>query len=483
MPDIDKYHFGSYFHELLLIELNIEEEEMKVAMKSFLATTPDKTDKDENVLTVSAYLHEMRHFFDCFGTYAGCNMFELNRLVAQEFVTVCLELSEKNIRWELPINEWIKRGTSPAIVETFFNKALSIRNELALYKRPFEPFPREGSNNSHVQTFNTDEGLKVKAFPAHYKSLITKKSGHFLMPIGFETIIEGNAQAVQRSYLNEFQPSNDELLLTRLLKSENGELPIPNSYNVIDHLITRYIRNHGFKNFNRDTSLKLADMSLGLVNINLLQTESDFNFKIEKPDLVFYDLLETFDISELVSGIDYPEEFMLIYSKYLEQLSKIPSWRELEKETHSPLVAIETIWRYVVHNIIIPLIQVRLNSNHSAFGTYDGFIKLFNENKLPHFLAVPSGIKFRNGSSEIFQTWIEYIFIIKIMEQVISNQKIILCPRANRSLPVLNNVNLCFEGNCREWIKRGCGIWYEGTFNDLPNCGFAKTLEKLSFID
>lgn len=483
MADIDKYHFGSYFHELLLVELNIEEEEMEAAMKNFLSETPDKTDKNENILTVSSYLHEVRHFFDCFGTFAGYSIFALSHDLTKEFVTLCLQLKENNIRWELPVIEWIKRETSPPEVKSFIKKAVTLKRGLASYKKPFEPFAKEDKNDNYIETLFLKDRGETKASPANVYSFTRDKIGHFFMPLGFETLLEGNALAVQRSYLGSFSPSSDEIYLNRISISTNGEFPIPTPYYVTDTLITKYIKKFGFEKFDRDTVLKLTDMSLSLSYIDISQVGNDFAVKIEKPDLIFLDLLETFSGSDLVSGISYPDHYKNIYENLLKQLSIIPTIGDLENEPTSPLVSIEIMGRYIAHNIIIPLIKERLNSNHNAFGTCDGFLKLFNKNIFPPFIAVPSGVKTKNVNGKIFQTWIEYIFVSKLMEQVVSNQNIILCPRANQLIPGLNNVNLSYVGNCREWIKRGCGKWYEDTFNDLPNCGFGKTLEKLSFIN
>lgn len=453
--------------------------------------TENIIEQQKFALSNTAYLHEMRHFFDCFGTYSGYNLFNHFAQLLSDFVEVSDRMSKEGLHWKLPLMSWLYEDSCPKFVRKFIRKAIVLKNANAKFNKPFEPILVEGTTDKYFVTLPYHDTGEVQAFPYAVTSIKggenidwnNKKFSTYLMPLGFETLIEGNALAIQRSFFQGLSNDNDEFILKRLTAGKIGNVPVPTSYYVTDLLISKYLRSKNQPTFKRDSILALTDMTLaqGWIEEVELEMEGATAMSIDQVDDLFISNLHEAKINELVNGnVSYPQSFTNAYQSLLDELKKIPKPENVNPNDSTPLKSITIIRRFVVHNIVIPLLEERLATNHKAFSTYNGFIELLQKFSYPPFLVTKDGVKTNNVPEFVYQAWWHFIMIGQKVTHLMSNEDILRCPRAN-PLFAGSSQNLAFGSTCRNNIKRKCGEWFSGNSMKQPSCLFSEGIKYFRF--
>ena len=361
-------HFGSYHHNSLLVELNIGRDE--ISEESFESIKNQNQAENiieyqKSILAHTAYLHEMRHFFDCFGTYSGFNLFLHFAQLLSEFVEVSERMSKENLHWQLPVMSWLNQDSCPKFVRKFIRKAVVLKNANEKFNNPFEPILEEGTRDEHFISLPYHDNGEVIAYPYAVTSIISeesvkwdnKKISTYLMPLGFETLIEGNAFAVQRTFYERLSKENDELVLKRITVGKKGNAPAPTSYYVSDFLVGKYLKKKNHSLYERDTILALTDMTLakGQIKEIDLELEGATAMQVDQVDALFISNLHEAKIDELVNGkISYPKEYTIAYQALLRKLKNSPKPENIDPDNSTPYNSITIIRRFVIHNIVTP---------------------------------------------------------------------------------------------------------------------------------
>lgn len=481
----DEAHFGSYHHETLVVEVNVPSEELldMDGLKKVASLKADPETLVDMALKQTAYLHEMRHFYDCFGTMAGYSLFVSRMDLLGRFVRLATHLRTSGQRWQLPLFKWVNGNDSPEPVRSFARRAAGLRLAVDQFVAALKPFTIPGHRKETIIEVPYELGGTIQAFPysmVRGTSLDALERFTVLYPIGFETLVEGNAQSIQRTLVENTFPSGiAERILNPIALRKGGRFTseelagIPMSYNVTDFLISKYLRRHGIESFPRDLVLKLSDMTLSRGTVN---AGSD-TISIDRLGDILSRQLSAFAPQDLASNnAPYSEEYANAYRVLLEQLERTPTLDQIPDDER-PETSIEVIKLFVIHSIVFPLLQERLQTEHRAFSTFKGFQRLLQKFPRPPFLATTKGMEVKNDVPlRVFQSWGHVVMLGQLLRQIVSDVSVLVCPRARELVPGIRWQNLAFERDCRDWIEEQCGAWYDDRSLPLPNCMFSNVL-------
>lgn len=169
-----------------------------------LADNPTRELRAKAALEWMAYIHEMRHLHDVFGTVGGMNIFFLWTSLARQFANVVDELQKTSQQWQLPLTRWLRLKNCPSIVREFVHRAEVLGDTLYFYIGKVEP------RGIFEQNFRTDEIYRYFEHPRlsfrcpyyAYRWRYGNNDRHSWVPIGLEALAEGSAHAIQRTILS-----------------------------------------------------------------------------------------------------------------------------------------------------------------------------------------------------------------------------------------------------------------------------------------
>jgi hypothetical protein len=134
----------------------------------------------------------------------------------------------------------------------------------------------------------------------------------------------------------------------------------------------------------------------------------------------------------------------------------------------------EYIARYARHNIIAPILDLRIKYGNEVFSDLILYLS-----KMPEFPVAP--IMTANGVAqeasgvpkEFYKWWGRFVMISEVAEQIWSGRRIICCPRAYPTVAGIDSFEFAGTPGCASHLaERRCGTWDTKRTEPLPNCYF-----------
>jgi len=504
--------FGTYHHQYLAVELprynNHDqfvaemtdlEREMSRAIAEASNGEPPRAgtggsfeERVVRAMTTAAYFHEMRHFHDCFGTFAGVTLF-LNYLHVMElFLRACRALRRSNSYWRVPVSKWISETACPKEVGLAFREYQRARQLRLLFLGNVALPSEAGETDEIARLFVPTGGIAdtndfaFPAFPMHFERYVKGRPARRVgfAPLGFEALIEGNAQALQRSIIASWwggEVAGEVMQRMRLveLSSEHDD-PEPSVYLATDFMLTRLLRQRGIAEFQQSLILDLTDAALmNSCLFSFIEESSDADLRTKTiyvhPGRRMLRQIEQFVPSEDVTkGTPPSAQGSDALWKLVEDAPSVETL--LAVSGQRPVT--EVVRSLVLHKIVEPLLDIRRRSGERAFRTSDGYMEYMLEMPQAPFTVYKSGIVVADYlTAELQKTLWEYIFTERIMNALFGAEPggapIILCPRRFDQPPGLSLADFEPVRGCRTWIaEMACGSWQPRHPIDLPTCGF-----------
>jgi hypothetical protein len=489
---------GSFHYTLGLVEFNISDEALELVSK---LRTVERRGRDDQTLVrlayeAASYLHEMRHFVDTFGTLAGLSLFSARLDLLKDFSALCLALQQSNVRWlETPVT-WARDPQGLKEVRDLVRRAQAFELGSEIYIAPFEPIEVEGHAEELHREFKNERGGTLDATPLRY--LRVGADGVQLprtvwYPLGLETLIEGNAHAISRTFVEHYFPEPIGAMLERRILTQAAQdvqggtdqraAQTATPYMAVDVLISRFLRRHGIERFPRDLVLTLIDRVLCTSSIAVKESQAGHTeMHVDRVGVKLVNLLESEPQENLGAGALEPTpEVTRLYKSLLAEFDRGGDWQSVEDD-RLPLSSI-AIWEsYLAKTYIVPLLRERLSSDHRAFTTYDGFIELLAKIGLPPARAVNGRLILTGMPERVQQAWWHQLMLSNIMQQVMRSSDPAMCPRASGIVPGIATMNLAFQGDCSRHLLLGCGTYQRGQpAVRTPKCLFEDTLRVCGF--
>ena len=311
-------------------------------------------------------------------------------------------------------------------------------------------------------------------------------------PISLVALIEGNAQAIQRSLseaelpdvAGQFTPPKSEHRLIEGLEQDQSEIvaSLIQPYNVTDFMLSKYLRLRGRPSFERKSLICLTDITLSSCGI-VPRSEDDLglpqSFEMTEVGQGFVSRMESFPIERLASGdIKYPPVLLKAYANFLAGVLDFPKPHEIDYKGNllSPLNLLESIFR---HNVIAPLLQARLDTNHEIFHSVVEYLRRFSSLPKIPVMEHNGGLEFAPYMTPLAEdAWSKYVFLKRLCGELANGSHILTCPRATGVIGSTGDTNFCTTGECRDNIHIGnCNGWYKTSPHPLPQCLFAQVLK------
>lgn len=490
----DDAQVGSFHYPLGMVAFTTSAAAHEIIRKIVRMENPIAIDEnDENKLMQLAYemvsyLHEMRHFVDTFGTMAGISLFSARLAMLKEFMNLSEALRSGGMRWRFPDAEWSGEIIPSQDIRDYVRRARAFDVGSDIYIAPFSPVEIDGHLDEGLIELEYERGGTADAFPLRVGLLGedgTERLRTVLFPLGVEALMEGNAHAFCRSFIEHHFP---ESVAQRLqygvskikARDEHGRddqraAQTTTPYMVTDLLITRFLRNHGISKFPRDLVFALTDRILAMSAIRFLDAPSGKTaLHVDRVGAKLVGLLEAADPQSLGSGIivaDVPD-VTEAYKGVLAGLEQGGDWHTVDDD-NTPRSSI-AIWEsYIAQNIIVPLLRARLASNHEAFASYEGFVTLLSKVGSPPARVANGQLTLSTMPPRVQQAWLHQMMLGEILHQLVRGNGSVFCPRAYGTVPGLNTMNLAFEGDCQRHRRLGCGTFRLGQAAVIaPKCLF-----------
>jgi hypothetical protein len=482
---------GSFVHETLTLQVNLSADEVQAVIEELEADPsgdPSSMDeaRGEAALKATTLYHEIRHYYDCFGTLAGLSLFDASMQLLTEFVFVCRDLAGRGEKWRLPLRDWISDASCPASVRAFAIRARGLRVASRQFLGSYRPITIPG-HREEVYILVPDEhgSVSVPAFPMAIgvDTSVGRGLWTVLYPIGFETLIEGSARAVERSIIGSSFGSElaDSLVQKHWTVSQQpGSVIEPSDvmlpYNITDLVVSKYCDGRAFP---RDVILALTDMTLSMATIRRLNSAA---LQVDVVGRTFLDRLHSFSADEIVRGeVRHPAYLTLAYEAGLRAFESGPTLEDTIKRFGSrpDLANMVELWKtFAVQSIAVPLLEYRVATDHAAFTTVTGFLQALETLSLPPFIASNDGLSIHGVPDAVLEVRGMVIMASTLMRQIVADREVILCPRAHALTPGLDVEEFALEGSCSEFASAGtCGSWYLGRAMKLPACVFRNVLD------
>lgn len=329
-----------------------------------------------------AFIHEIRHFHDYFGTIAGISLFSAHLQQVRAFANFVEALRSSGKSLELPLDaSWFDDESHGETAKGLLRNWRIFLQSTATFTEAFEKTVEHGHHPNDYVIYKKRENNKpdVPTFPLSMGILTGERVTPLTVcyPIGLEVLAEGNAQALQRGLMEvECSASLADRLVT-LMESRTIESDDPieslranaTPYNVTDLLVSKYLRLRGYPEFQRTTILQLTDQALSWSYMRPISKpwEVPATFELVDVGRRFINILEASSVQNLVDGtVPYSTGLLEVYQSVLEEISKSKKPDELryEGDLVSPIDMIEAI---VAHHITAPLLRARLETNHEVF--------------------------------------------------------------------------------------------------------------------
>ena len=224
------------------------------------------------------WLHEIRHFHDYFGTLAGISLFTSHLQQVRAFARFIELRRSTGKSHSLPLDPaQFEDEASQEILHGLLRNWRIFLRSTARFVQAFEKTVEDGHHpDNHVIYKEVDaSGAKVPTFPLS-AGLATDGNlaeVSLFYPIGLEVLIEGNAQALQRSIMDVECPPGLADRLVPLMENHSITSADPidpkeflkakaTPYNVTDLLVSKYLRLKGHLRFQRESIVQLTDQAL-----------------------------------------------------------------------------------------------------------------------------------------------------------------------------------------------------------------------------
>jgi hypothetical protein len=136
------------------------------------------------------------------------------------------------------------------------------------------------------------------------------------------------------------------------------------------------------------------------------------------------------------------------------------------------------IERYMGRNVIAPMFDMRVKFGDDVFRDSISYLEHGREFPLPPMMVVNGRYRNQSDTDPNFpKWWSRYVMLGEVVEQILSGQSPIRCPRAYAAqlAPGLASFDLMHPPGkgCDQAIKRrSCMTWGPGRQSPLPNCHF-----------
>lgn len=502
--------FGSYMHNYFMVNINSKVNEIN-AFEDFNRKSKIKFQDETLVneaLVQSSYFHEYKHYYDCFSTRAGISLFGTYLLQLREFIDVVKYLVKNNLKWQLPLQNWVKNNNCPDIVKKFYADATE--------RKFLNDFYMGGQIISYEEQ-HSDEVYRNLQIPQFYKyniplypivsqtnmldshgNIINKFNNTHWSMVGFEALLEGNAQAFQRSIIENMCGNEvaEEVWKRFLLSKEtfdNSEFDVKSysqnlefqQYNITDYFITKYLRSkYGIKTFSRNLVTSITDNALNeslfpdkIIRDNMIHPGTAFLENLHSSDLKNENVRESFLTKEKLKDF-----IKSLKDSAIDPLTVNP--REVKGINLDHMITL--IEGYVQHHIVCPLLEIRLNNGNENINTLEHFIKNFDFFPKPVITVYKDGNDYNDNLGTLMKSvWASYVTVVSIMNQILRGQNILVCPKFKGLIAGLSHIGLSKDvETCEELIsKRNCGYFGNGdNENSLPQCLNTEILKALSLF-
>ncbi|WP_213775272.1 hypothetical protein [Bradyrhizobium sp. dw_78] len=444
--------------------------------------------------------HEYRHFHDCFGTSAGIFSF-LNYVQCLEaFLDVCRRLREEGVEFRFPFGEWIQQRDCPAYVKEFYRQLAFGTFYRLIFDGTCELPPQRGEDGESWRDFLIrfgPESIHIPAFPLTFG---VQDPGEpeglspvvHWVPLGFNVLIEGNAQALQRRLLvSSFSEAADrELEIAQTLHVSHHPIDekldhlditsnIVEPYRITDLLLSKYLRKYHEKleKFPRRWITHLTDLALMASPMESFGEKS----RSMPPGGRFVQMIE---LTKWPDSAEDSPQFPSGFSR--DDLIAIrDSIRDCggpeEITGQSVFSPVEYIARYVRQHIIAPILDLRIQYGNEIFSDFDLYLSKFSE--FPTAPMVTIGAKTRASGDtppEFFNWWTRFVMIGEVAEQIWSGRRIICCPRAYPTVEGIAGFDFAAEPGCETNLAaKICGTWDKKRTQALPDCYFGFLMKGL----
>jgi hypothetical protein len=503
--------YGSFHHEYIAVKVSGSLGDV-LSTPTVRVPGGDKPEEEfEKVMQELAYQHEIRHFHDCFGTLGGISMFLSYVCDLREFGEINFWLRERHLSWRLPLNAWVHQKDCPLKVKKFYWLSLSRRFHRDLFLGALPTFAYDGSTEAPWEWIKIDppcpmheEAPSIPAFPMQVRQ---SEQGNreivstYLYPLSLSTLLEGNAQAIQRTLLETKWPHLAKEYWRRMTErnvnktadskgsTQAGLWLLP--YNVTDYLLTKYFeQRRGSPLFPISLILKVTDAAL------MTSLAPSCHWPYEKihrhSGTAFVDVLGA---TNWKGDLDKVTISTPISSSELKDIVSV--WKATIPEMDSPRIKhpIDVIESYVIHRIVIPLLDLRVRYGGSVFSDHECYMKHFDEFPLPPTIFSDRGpysnrvaysdrgATYSEECQEMFlKNWAHYVMLQNMMTAILNaTNPVIPCPRAYKLIPGIEYCELAHPpGSCDNFVRdRECMFWSQGFRNKLPTCLFSRMLEEL----
>ncbi len=502
-------YFGAYHSRHISIQLNQRRKQALAPwdIDKFIEETDDLDICVSKALESFAYFHELRHFHDFFGTMGGICLFTDLIVMLKEFADVVMRLRSEGQKWELPLPDWARRNDCPDYVRLFVNRCQVSEVAQQIFQGSINLSIEEGLTeevwrdvevpelNLTFPAFPFSIGLQDPTDPNRIRDLSVWR------PLGLEALLEGVSQSLQRTYLEIFWPQSVSDAawekMTRpsiTVRRDYGNLEevlqqsmLP--YNTTDLLISKLLRQHGINDpWERQLLLLATDRSLMMSLLSCKATDIPAPIpgrkatKVEvtsrHPGANFIDTIQQADWSkpDAIKRFSLPPNVLLdIRAPYADIKRPHDFLRS------SQFDAIEVIEAFVRHEIIVPIIDLRIKYGSSIFDDAGQYFSKLKEFPKPLITVFADDFETSDSVDDtILGKWVEFCMLVNILEQLLSGSTVITCPRAYALVPGFSFFNMTNPGDCENHIRdRSCLVWSDGRLELLPNCSFKNLIRLL----
>lgn len=507
-PQFSKFaeeRVGSFHQGLALIEANVSKQawDLMDAPEKLNELALSDEEKFQLMLETNAVFHERIHYLDTFGTIAGASCLAARFQLLNEFMKVAVLLKRDDLRWRLPLQDWIEESDVPPYVNHLAHFAVSHGKSMKIFMAAIEPITGEGHRAEFcvLLPFEVPGELHptTRHIPAFPQSIGVRKVDEkrierqitVFHPLGCEAILEGRAHSMARSFLESWFPDYpSELLVSygppkRLPTVESAAELGPeiaqafDIYPVTDLMVSKYLRGKGTHQFQRDLILQLSDLALSKSLFIVRQDEEGtvtVDFKDAGTSLVS-EVMNMPQISEF--PWNHPEETNAAYRDLLARFREGGTWEEVGD--FFPYNSVDIWQSFVAQEITVPLLEERLRTNHAVYIRGMDLMQFALNAKLPRVEVVNDQLICHDMPKPVQVAWAAQLIAGAIADQIFAGATTIRCPRAHGLLPGMKTADFG-EGKCADSIRLGCGSCTDGVASREVNCMFNQALQAYSLV-
>lgn len=356
---------------------------------------------------VGAYLHELQHFADVFGTAAGTSLVSSGLRWIKAFAELCDEAEVRRVhdpKWP-DCEEWTKKRAK--ILRGF---RFALRAE-KLFSRPFEPFVSNDADDSlFVDVHMPRDGTTVRAALDGQPSIIIE-------PLGFEALIEGSAHLHARDVIDRYFPSLSYDAQFRVSKWPAGfDVKLPaTAYMTIDILVSRWFKNHGIEEFPRSIVHQIIDRTLSSAGYKLGEVD---NAGVAVPMALvghrLHELLDTLDPREIIAqGVPRDDGMDRIYRAMSDQFDAGEDWDTVTGFRFDHAVRVWETW--LAKHVTAPLLRRRAEAKHHVFEEPGAITEI---SKLVPIVVRNGHVVAANMPPAVRNAWAGTVFLTTVLHQL-----------------------------------------------------------------